>query len=89
MTMRPCDIYMISSADEGETWSEPVCLARAADFGVSNIMSVSGIHLLDGRLCFFFLIKENDIIRSSSLGRVGPAIRLSALPRISSLLFDL
>lgn len=64
----PCDIAMIRSEDEGEHWSEPVTIARAADFGVSNIMSVSGMTLTDGRSCFFFIVKS-DSDGSSWLGR--------------------
>lgn len=64
-----CDIWMISSADEGQTWGNPRCIAKASDFGVENIMSVSGVPLRDGRLCFFFMIKENDPIGSASVGR--------------------
>lgn len=62
-----CDIALIRSSDNGMTFGEPVIIARAADFGVSNIMSVSGLTLPDGRLGFWFLIKEND--RTSTLGR--------------------
>ena len=64
----PCDIAMIRSEDEGEHWSEPITIARAADFGVSNIMSVSGMTLTDGRSCFFFIVKS-DSDGSSWLGR--------------------
>ena len=56
----PCDIYMISSADEGETWSEPTLLASAKDFGVSNIMSVSALYQQNGECAFYFMIKELD-----------------------------
>ena len=56
----PCDIYMISSSDEGETWSEPTLLAAASEFGVSNIMSVSGLYQADGECAFYFMIKELD-----------------------------
>lgn len=54
-----CDIALIRSSDNGMTFGEPVIIARAADFGVSNIMSVSGLILPDGRLGFWFLIKGN------------------------------
>ncbi len=63
----PCDIAMIRSFDEGESWSEPEIIACAADFGVKNIMSVSGMTLSDGSLCFFFLVKLAD--GASCLGR--------------------
>lgn len=66
----PCDIYMIRSSDEGESWSEPVCLAKARDFGVDNIMSVSGMTLSDGRLCFFFLVKDLRGGLHTTIGRV-------------------
>jgi len=56
----PCDIYMISSSDEGETWSEPTLLASAKDFGVSNIMSVSALYQQNSEGAFYFLIKELD-----------------------------
>lgn len=67
----PCDIYMMRSSDEGETWGSPVCIAKATDFGVHNLMSVSGMTLKDGRLCFFFLIKEdrNPPYTYTSIGR--------------------
>lgn len=64
----PCDIALIRSRDEGETWSEPETIARASDFGVKNIMSVSGMTLKDGSVCFFFIVKEDDD-GSSHLGR--------------------
>lgn len=64
----PSDIAMIRSSDEGESFTDtPIIIARAASFGVKNIMSVSGLKLKDGRLAFYYLIKEND--GSSSLGR--------------------
>ena len=38
-----CDITLIRSYDEGETWSEPEIIVKAKDFGVKNVMSVSGM----------------------------------------------
>ena len=65
-----CDIALISSFDEGRTWSEPRIIATAADFGVRNLMSVSALELTDGRISFFFLIKsEVNDISTISLGR--------------------
>lgn len=62
-----CDIALIISSDEGETWDEPRIIAYAKDFGVSNLMSVSQVMQQDGSIGFYFLIKEND--GSSTLGR--------------------
>ncbi len=64
----PCDICMIRSYDEGETWSKPVTIATARELGVTNIMSVSGMSLKNGNLCFFFIVL-NDSDGSSCLGR--------------------
>ena len=44
----PCDIALIESRDEGETWSEPRVIAPAAAFGVKNVMSVSALRQLNG-----------------------------------------
>lgn len=62
-----CNIKMIRSRDEGESWSEPETIATAAFFGTENIMSVSALTQKDGALAFYFLIKEND--GTSTLGR--------------------
>lgn len=63
-----CDIALIVSHDEGESWSEPRVIARAAEFGTDNIMSVSAVEQKNGDLAFYFLIKENDL--NVTLGRV-------------------
>ncbi len=63
-----CDIALIVSHDEGESWSEPRLIARAADFGTKNIMSVSAVEQKNGDLAFYFLIKENDM--TTTVGRV-------------------
>ena len=62
-----CDIAIISSYDEGITWSEPEIIVRASDFGVENIMSVSAVEQKNGDIGFYFLVMENDL--SSSIGR--------------------
>jgi len=62
-----CDIALISSADEGESWSEPVIIAEAESFDVKNIMSVSAVEQLSGEIGFYFLIKENNF--TTTLGR--------------------
>ena len=55
-----CDIAAVYSYDEGESWSQPKIIAYAAQFGVGNIMSVSCIQQLDGKIGVYFLIKENE-----------------------------
>ena len=62
-----CDIALVESWDEGESWSEERIIVRGAEFGVKNVMSVSALELSDGRLAFYFLIKENDW--TSTFGR--------------------
>lgn len=62
-----CDIALITSNDEGMTWSEPRIIAPAANFGVDNIMSVSALVQENGDLAFYFLIKEHDF--STTIGR--------------------
>ena len=62
-----CDISLIVSRDEGKTWGEEKLIAKADDFGVKNVMSVSALELRDGALAFYFLIKENDL--TSTIGR--------------------
>lgn len=62
-----CDIAVIRSYDEGETWTKPEVIVTAERFGVTNIMSVSCLYQKDGSIGVYFLIKEND--KSSSFGR--------------------
>ncbi len=62
-----CDIAVISSEDEGETWSDCSIIARASDFGVKNIMCASAIRLGDDSLCVFFIINEDG--GTTSIGR--------------------
>ena len=62
-----CDIALTVSRDEGRSWSEPRIIAPASAFGTKNVMSVSAVEQLDGRLAFYFLIKENDF--TTTLGR--------------------
>ena len=55
-----CDLYFITSRDEGESWSAPAPLLKANEFGVKNIMSVSLMRMQNGDMGVFFLIKENN-----------------------------
>lgn len=43
-----CDITLIRSFDNGESWSEYEIIAHASDFGVKNIMCASALPLSDG-----------------------------------------
>lgn len=62
-----CDIALIVSYDDGETWSEPKIIAPASFFGVKNVMSVSSVNQKNGDIGFYFLIKENDF--TTTIGR--------------------
>ena len=62
-----CDIALIVSHDEGESWSEPSIIAPASCFGTKNVMSVSSLTGQNGEICFYFLIKENNF--TTTLGR--------------------
>lgn len=62
-----CNIAMITSLDEGKSWSEPRIIANASDFGVQNVMSVSAMAQKNGDLAFYFVIKELN--GSTTLGR--------------------
>ena len=62
-----CDVALITSTDEGESWSEERLIATADSFGTQNIMSVSAVEQQNGDLAFYFLIKENDF--STTIGR--------------------
>lgn len=55
-----CDIAAIYSYDEGESWTNPKIIVRAAQFGVGNIMSVSALVQNNGDIGVYFLIKENE-----------------------------
>lgn len=62
-----CDIALITSADEGESWSEPRIIVKASFFNTQNVMSVSAIEQENGDIGFYFLIKENDF--TTTIGR--------------------
>ena len=62
-----CDIALIVSYDEGESWSEPRIIAPASFFKARNVMSVSALEQKNGDIAFYFLIKETDL--STTIGR--------------------
>lgn len=55
-----CDIAVIRSFDEGETWTEPEIIVPAESLGVHNIMSVSCVYQNDGSIGVYFLAKQKD-----------------------------
>ncbi len=66
----PSDLAAIWSDDEGETWTEPVTILEAAEFGTHNIMSVSLLRMQNGDVGLFYLAKiapdDNRIYLSRS-----------------------
>ena len=67
----PSDLVASFSADEGESWSEPVEIISAQrDYGVRNIMSVSLMRMQNGDVGLFYIVKatpsRNRIMLSRS-----------------------
>ncbi len=52
------DLVMCTSADEGETWTEPQTLVRRT--GGLNVMSVSLLRLTGGQIALFYLRKTSE-----------------------------
>ena len=55
----PADIRMTASRDGGETWGEPVTVARAADYRAMNVMSVSMLPMRNGDMGLFYLVRRS------------------------------
>lgn len=55
-----CNIALITSRDEGDSWSDYKLIAKAADYDTDNIMSVSSFISKDGAAVFIFIIKKRD-----------------------------
>lgn len=66
-----CDIALIRSRDNGESWSEYEIIARASDFGVKNIMCASA-HAL-GRKTLRLLSHKRE--RRNKLNRTDNLVR--------------
>ena len=64
----PCNIALLRSSDEGESWVFDKIIAKASDFDTKNLMSVSALTHLDGRISFYFIVKEPD--GTSTYGKV-------------------
>lgn len=63
-----CDIAVIRSYDEGNSWTDPEIIVNAKeDFAVQNVMSVSCLWQKDGALGVYFLVKEKT--GNSVIGR--------------------
>ncbi len=54
----PSDLVASYSADEGEHWSEPKTVIRAAQFGEKNVMSVSLMRMKNGDVGLFYIVKH-------------------------------
>ncbi len=56
-----CDVAMIYSDDEGETWSKEKVIITHEECGARNIMSVSLFPLRGGEIAVFYLKKFGDM----------------------------
>ena len=71
----PCDLVALFSSDEGETWTEPVIVVKASQFGAKTAMSVSLMRMQNGDVGLFFGVKMEPnrnvkyLARSSDEGR--------------------
>jgi len=71
----PSDLAGSVSYDEGESWSEPVTLIKAEQYGARNIMSVSLMRMQNGDVGCFYIVKESPesnvimLSRSNDEGR--------------------
>lgn len=74
-----CEIAVIYSSDEGESWTEPRVIASPTDFDAKNLMSVSCIYQNDGRIGIYFIIKENNLTTTCAraLSADGESFELS------------
>ena len=53
------DIMTIRSGDSGETWSAPKLVSSAEDYHAMNVMSVSLLHMENGDIGLFYLVRMN------------------------------
>ncbi len=56
-----CNLYLIRSTDNGDSWDEGTTLFSGKDEGV-NIMSVSLLHMNDGAIGLFYLIRKSKTV---------------------------
>jgi len=67
----PSDLVAITSADEGETWSEPVVTLPASRHGTSNVMSVSLERMANGDIGLFYGVKRTLDVRPAETTSAG------------------
>lgn len=65
----PSDIAAMISTDEGETWTEPDVVVKAAEHGVKNVMSVSMLRMQNGDLGLFYIVKATPVVSRIVLAR--------------------
>ena len=56
-----CDLYMLESLDNGETFTDARTVFTCEELGAQNIMSVSLLGLSDGRVGLFFIKKMSSL----------------------------
>ena len=65
----PSDLVAMVSYDEGETWTEPEVVIRAAEHDTKNIMSVSLMRMANGDLGLFYIVKATKTVNRIVLAR--------------------
>ena len=65
----PSDLVAMTSADEGETWSEPRTVISAAQYRTKNVMSVSLMRMQNGDIGLFYIVKQADMRNDIMLSR--------------------
>ncbi len=65
----PSDLVALWSADEGETWTEPVVAISASMYNTENVMSVSLMRMRNGDVGLFYIVKQSPGISRILLSR--------------------
>lgn len=65
----PSNLVSVYSADEGETWTEPVVTIDAAMYNTKNVMSVSLLRMENGDVGLFYIVKQTPGVNRIMLAR--------------------